>query len=193
MYGLLFYNTFIQNNFMFSLFGKKEFKTKIIDRVFISENAKNNALLTLAREDESPLFVTWFQESYDQLTGLLKSNNLNSEVFLARQMASHHAQDGAVIFFEHYPIATTEDELLMRIQVHKAVFYSSLDEPLFKQFGGDRIVEMMHKMGIQENEAIEHSLISNAIRNAQEKINEQIVVEQQAASQMDWFSKNLVK
>ncbi len=178
---------------MFSLFGRKETKTKIIDRVFISVKAKNNALVDLLQTDKGLVVITWYEESYDVLTQLIKGNQLNADIFFAREIALHHIQNKDVIFYEHYPIASKEKDILTKLQVKEAIFYTSLDEPLFQQFGGEKIIGLMQKMGMQENEAIEHSMISNAIRNAQEKIAEKLVVEHYAASQSEWFSKNLLK
>jgi preprotein translocase subunit SecA len=46
-------------------------------------------------------------------------------------------------------------------------------------------------MGMKEDEAIEHALITSSIKNAQEKINSKVSFDQTAHSQADWFSKNL--
>lgn len=178
---------------MFSLFGKKEAKTKIVDRVFISVKAKNNALIDLLQKHEDFVFITWFEESYNVLNELIKLKQLNTDVFSAREIASHHIQNKNVIFYEHYPIASKEKDTFTNLQVKEAIFYSSLDEPLFQQFGGEKIIGLMQRMGMQENEAIEHPLISNAIKNAQEKIAEKVIVEHHAGSQAEWFSKNLLK
>ncbi len=69
---------------MFSLFGRKETKTKIIDRVFISVKAKNNALVDLLQTDKGLVVITWYEESYDVLTQLIKGNQLNADIFFAR-------------------------------------------------------------------------------------------------------------
>jgi preprotein translocase subunit SecA len=82
---------------------------------------------------------------------------------------------------------------LEKLQLKQAIFYSALDEPLFKFFGGDRISSMIEKLGLSENEAIEHQMISTAIKNAQEKISKQVVIDYSAQSQAGWFSKNIVK
>ena len=37
-------------------------------------------------------------------------------------------------------------------------------------FAGDRVVAMMRAMGLQENEAIEHKMVSRSIENAQRKV-----------------------
>ena len=49
-------------------------------------------------------------------------------------------------------------------------FYLSLEDNLMRIFGTDRMTGMMRKLGIQEDEAIEHRLVSKAIENAQNKV-----------------------
>ena len=49
-------------------------------------------------------------------------------------------------------------------------FYLSLEDDLLRIFGGERIVSLMNRIGMEEGEPIEHSLISNAIERAQKKI-----------------------
>lgn len=49
-------------------------------------------------------------------------------------------------------------------------FYLSLEDDLLRIFGGERITNIMNRLGIDEGEPIEHALISRAIENAQSKV-----------------------
>ena len=49
-------------------------------------------------------------------------------------------------------------------------FFLSLEDDLMRIFAGDRVVGMMRAMGLQENEAIEHKMVSRSIENAQRKV-----------------------
>jgi len=49
-------------------------------------------------------------------------------------------------------------------------FYLSLEDDLLRVFGSDRIAGIMEKLGMEEDEPIEHSMISRAIENAQRKV-----------------------
>jgi len=51
-----------------------------------------------------------------------------------------------------------------------AVFYCSLDDDLFKIFGGERISKILDGLGMEEDESIEHSFITKAIINAQRMV-----------------------
>ena len=49
-------------------------------------------------------------------------------------------------------------------------FYLSLEDDLLRIFGAERISSVMDRIGIEENQPIEHGLISKAIKNAQKKV-----------------------
>ncbi len=53
-----------------------------------------------------------------------------------------------------------------------SVFYVSLEDDLMRMFGSERIAAVMDKMGFEEGEMIEHSMISNSIERAQKKVEE---------------------
>jgi len=49
-------------------------------------------------------------------------------------------------------------------------FFLSLEDDLLRIFGSERISSVMERLGIQEDEPIEHNLITRAIENAQKKV-----------------------
>ncbi|MCF9047305.1 preprotein translocase subunit SecA [Acinetobacter nectaris] len=49
-------------------------------------------------------------------------------------------------------------------------FYLSLEDDLMRIFAGDRVIGMMRAMGLKEDEAIEHKMVSRSIENAQRKV-----------------------
>ena len=83
-----------------------------------------------------------------------------------------------------FSAATTEEDILLLTR------QATLDEPLYKHFGADRIIDLVQKLGMKENEAIEHSMVSSSIKKAQKKIEKNVVFEQTAHSQSDWLQKN---
>jgi preprotein translocase subunit SecA len=52
----------------------------------------------------------------------------------------------------------------------KSKFFLSLEDDLMRIFGSDRIKGIMVKLGMKDDEPIEHSMISNAIAKAQKKV-----------------------
>ncbi len=51
-------------------------------------------------------------------------------------------------------------------------FFVSLEDNLMRLFGSDRIARLMDRMGLEEGEVIQHSMISNSIERAQKKVEE---------------------
>ncbi|MCL2420537.1 MAG: preprotein translocase subunit SecA, partial [Defluviitaleaceae bacterium] len=49
-------------------------------------------------------------------------------------------------------------------------FYVSLEDDLMRLFGGDRVTKMMETFGMDEDDEIEHNMLSKAIENAQKKV-----------------------
>jgi preprotein translocase, SecA subunit len=49
-------------------------------------------------------------------------------------------------------------------------FYLSLEDDLLRIFGSDRLRSIMDKLGMEDDEPIEHSMVSRAIENAQRKV-----------------------
>ena len=53
-----------------------------------------------------------------------------------------------------------------------SVFFVSLEDELMRLFGSEKIAGLMDKMGFEEGEMIEHSMISSSIERAQKKVEE---------------------
>ena len=51
-------------------------------------------------------------------------------------------------------------------------FFVSLEDDLMRLFGSERIAKMMDRMGLEEGEVIQHSMISKSIERAQKKVEE---------------------
>ncbi|MCI4671100.1 MAG: preprotein translocase subunit SecA [Bacteroidia bacterium] len=51
-------------------------------------------------------------------------------------------------------------------------FYVSLEDDLMRLFGTERISRIMDRMGLEEGEVIQHSMITRSISNAQKKVEE---------------------
>ncbi|MBL7733032.1 MAG: hypothetical protein JNM88_17815 [Chitinophagaceae bacterium] len=177
---------------MFNIFKSKPAPTRVTDKVTIDEKAKWQALFKLWQENKNTVFIFWFNESLEEAAAYFSSQTTEPVQLLTyREAAGPQAGGKIPIFAEHYPLRSKENELYEKMNLKGVQVYSSLKEPLFLQFGGERIVELMKKLGIKEDEVLEHAMISNAIKNAQEKIAKKISYEQSAQSQDDWFKRNL--
>ncbi|MEO6718912.1 MAG: hypothetical protein ABIN67_01060 [Ferruginibacter sp.] len=182
---------------LFNLFGKKrEANTEkiFIDKVYISAAAKMQACLDMAKEDPATVFIAWFSDTAAKYKALFSANGIaENKIIEARYLHTSQIQNHLPVFLEHFPLHAKEMEVAEKFPENKILVLSSLDEPLFAYFGGEKIISTMKAMGVKENEAVEHPLISKSILKAQEKIAKKVTIEQPANSQQDWFDRNLKK
>lgn len=174
---------------MFGLFKKKEPSINIINKVWMNENAKWNACLQLLAENPNLQFVAWFEDTRKKLNELLEQHNHQHKVIIYRQTIG--SQKLNYIFVEHYLLYSKEIELFKQLELNEVTILNSLDEPLFIQFGGERIAPLLQKMGLQADEVIEHNMITLSIKRAQEKIAAAVLIENAANNQADWLLKNM--
>lgn len=55
----------------------------------------------------------------------------------------------------------------------ESIFYVSLEDNLMRLFGSDRVISVMDKLGHEEGDVIEHSMVTRSIERAQKKVEEQ--------------------
>jgi len=172
--------------------GKKKEEIIIADVVYMHTAAKWHACLEAYKKDTTTVFIAWFEETQQQVQGFFEQQNvIAADVILYRQAVMHYVKTRQLIFVEHFPLREKEDTLYSSLNFKEAKILSSLEDPLFEYFGGSRIIEVMKKMGLQENEAIQHPMVTMALKNAQKKLAKKILIEQPARSQAEWFKRNV--
>ena len=55
----------------------------------------------------------------------------------------------------------------------ESVFFVSLEDELMRLFGSDRVISVMDRLGHEEGDVIEHSMITKSIERAQKKVEDQ--------------------
>jgi hypothetical protein len=178
---------------MFNLFKKKEPSLKITDKIWMTSASKLKSIAEEMKKNNALVFICWFDETFHQLESHFTGDTTGSiRLLRSREAVTAHLPGTTIIFAEHYPLREKEITLFQKLGLQEVQIWSALDEPLFKHFGGDRIIQLMKQMGMKEDQAMEHTMISDAIRNAQQKIEKKVQVEQSAHSQKDWIEKNLI-
>jgi hypothetical protein len=177
---------------MFNLFKKKEGSVKVIDKIWMTQEAKWNGILELWKKDPELIIITWFDATLRHLETLFAQETTSPvSLFAAKEVHSSHIAGRKIIFAEHHPMRKKEQDAFTQWHLTEAIVHSAMDEPLFKAFGGEKIVGMMKQMGMKDDSMIEHKMISKAIENAQEKIEKKVVTESMASSQQEWIERNL--
>jgi hypothetical protein len=170
----------------------KEANIRVNDLVWTGSTAKWKGLIGLSKNNVETTFIFWFDDSLREAEDFLRELEITG-LDLVTVREAHHItlQNRNIIFAEHYPIRKKEQEIFQSLHLTEVTVLSSLDEALFKKFGANNITELLRKLGLDENESIQHGFITGAIKHAQEKIESSITVDLSARSQSEWFENNL--
>jgi hypothetical protein len=172
---------------MFGFFRQKK-PYKVVDKVWISKQAKWNACAKMLALNPGSLFIAWFPDTQREMKTVLGET---APVYLVDQLGSIPMQGKMLMFAEHYPLSRKEEVLFETLGLKEIPVLSGLDEPIFIQFGGERMIEMMKRFGMDDNEPVGHSMITKSIVNAQRKLEQRVKAEQTARSQEEWFDLNV--
>jgi len=173
---------------MFDLFKKSSKGVKILDKVWLSQRAKWNACEQMVKLDPSMLLVAWFEETFQEITN---NPGLSRNAVKADNVSYDKTVGRMVVFAEHYPLASVEENVFVKLQLKEVPVLSSLEEPFFMQFGGQGTIDMIKKLTSNEDEIIGHSLVTKSIRRAQESIAAKSGTDYPATSSKEWFTLNL--
>ena len=176
---------------MFGLFSSRTPDVTVIDKVWMHKEAKYKACYQMIQIEPAYQLVAWFRQTQIELNTFIQQQGGNEKVYLSSDANKLIEVSKIPVFVEHYPLASKEQALFASLGLKEVYIFSALDEPLFLQFGGERITSLMEKLGMLPYEEVSHNLISRSIWNAQKKIAKKIRSEQQADAQDAWFRINL--
>ncbi len=173
---------------MFSLFSKGG--PDVTDKVWMSMAAMQAGIAQWLADNANGVVAFWFREDR---AALLKSlpENLAGRVLLTDTLTAEALKGKQLLVAGHYPLQSAEAAFAEGVGLKKMLVFSALDSPLFKRFGGDKIIEVAQGMGMKEDEGIEHFLVSSAIKKTQGKIADKVSSEMLAQSEEEWMRLNL--
>jgi hypothetical protein len=177
-----------------ALFGGKDKSAtaNLRDKVLITRAGKEKVITGLVQANPATRLVYWFRETGQHYRQLLESAGLPTQgVIDARTIRVDESSAAQIVFIERYPMAAKEVETLANWPDQTYPAYSSLDEPLFLHFGSERIAGVMKSLGMKDDEAVEHGMISQSLARGQEKIANQVSFDQGANSQSEWMRKHI--
>jgi hypothetical protein len=191
---------------MFSFFKKKDQLQRQNDLVYISRAVADEMLVKYLEKNVSQQAVVllyFFDETLKRLQHRIPAMTMLKAEKLMNDLASRSAVKAKpapmLVFAEHYPLSSTEDAVLAEIgnifgeeaANVKVQFYTALDEPMMKIFGADKIIDLVKKMGMKDDEAIAHTMVTKSIHNAQEKLNSKVTAEIRCNSAEEWMKVNV--
>jgi len=74
----------------------------------------------------------------------------------------------------------------------RIIFHTALTDGFLAHFGGEKLMGLLKQLGHDEDTYLSHSMVSAAIRRAQEKIEKQVNQEMRIWSEEEWFKYNIV-
>ena len=180
-----------------------------------------NQVSVIRENGQSVLLLSHFESTLASLAALFESKGITHErfsslnpaelctstpgrVWFASARAFHVATEISstapasafeIIVAEHHPMHSRDQQLVdaaanLPCKVG-LTFYFSLDDPVLKHFGSDRIKALFERLGIDKNDCISHHLINTAMRTAQQKIEKEVGKDVPTHSATDWFKYNL--
>lgn len=173
---------------MFSFFKNKNNSKNTIDRVFATQKEKFTSLAELARKEPKTVFITWFEKTNEELKSFFANENIEASIITDREASVRSMSQ--VVFVEHYPLYEREKNLFDTIP-GDCIVYTALDESFMRHFLQQDFVNLLQRMGMKENEYLEHNMITKSIQKAQQKLATQIISERLAHSQEEWMQKNV--
>ncbi|MBC7849744.1 MAG: hypothetical protein H7Y31_08410 [Chitinophagaceae bacterium] len=175
---------------LFNLFSRAEPTPTITDFIWMTRAAKHRGAIDLIKKHPTTIVAAWFNQTINEFQQDATTVIPGFTVRNMRQLVSPMVSNKTVIVLEHYPLRKKELAVWQQWKAERIFVLSSLEDPLFQFFGGDKIVDLMRKMGMQENESVEHALVSKALVNAQQKLDKTTINESTANSQEEWFTRN---
>jgi preprotein translocase subunit SecA len=190
------------------------------DRVWATSDRKMQAIVDMVKSEERIVVAAHFSESLERIHMLLEGSGakeVRSSMDILRWMQGDFPKVGLmlipnVISISVSPPQTEMPELLIAVcERHPSwiaeeqfmkwlepfhgymTYFESLDSPLFRVFGVERIKTLLGALGMSESEAIEHKMVSNALENAQKKIAAKAAGSGPARSAEEWFQNYFPK
>lgn len=179
------------------------------DHIWMTTDAKFAGLAREAEdrsrsESAAILLVAHFQDVLvhlnklaEELHGRVSVTAVPAEQLQADIAAGQNLDESTtidIIVGERHPLPSVDDrleefaeELPCRCRFSHHV---SLDDPIMNIFAGEPIKELLRKLGMSENEAIESKMVSRRIRAAQQKIEGRSFSDARAESAATWFELN---
>lgn len=167
-----------------------------VDRVWRDLAARDGALVREAHAADVAL-IAFFEGTAVHVGALLARGGEPPPVLLAHELGRLRSPR-AILVAERHPLPTENRALLLRLEELAPgvvpTFFSALDEPLMRAFGGARVTALLDSLGLEPDEPIEHAMVQNALANARRKVAERLGSgpPARARSMEEWFTRNAI-
>ena len=155
---------------LFNLFKKKEKGPVIEDKIWMNKTSKLKGCADMVRKKPSLILIAWLEQTKEEVQNYLsQEHGLSPTIELAGMLIPSRMSGKEMCFLEHHPLFSKEQTLLNTLKCEKMLFLNSLEDAVFYHSKPERIMELMQRMGMKEDELIEHAMVSKSISRAQQK------------------------
>ncbi|MHB8901071.1 MAG: hypothetical protein ACYC6Y_20170 [Thermoguttaceae bacterium] len=185
---------------------------EVEDFIWLTKAAKSSGIIRAIIErlagTESPtvlLAVAHFDGCLADVRQLLESYGIDdSRVFALRADHLPSVEDSlmtleasdrvAMVVAERHPLPQRDRALVEFARQSRCRFriehHLSLEDPLLKRFAGEWTRNVLVRLGMTEDEAIQSSMVTRRVRAAQKKIDQCVMRDVDAESAEAWFERN---
>jgi len=166
----------------------------ISDKIWATAEGKYRGLIAAMHHEPDAFVVAWFPDSKQEIEQWLKKNigALPFKINLITELTAQKVAERILVVLERYPSGSMEKQQFDRLNVSTVIVLSSLDDVFLKVCGGDSIKSVMKLMGAEQDEVIEHSMITSSIEAMQKRIEEKMISDVAANSAGEWFEQNKI-
>ena len=161
------------------------------DLTWQNQEAKLRGSIMFLRDNKVNLCVAWFEETQRVFQEAFNRGvPKGPDIVLAKTLFPYSLDNKNVLFLEHYPLFSKEENLLGKAKPAKTWFVNSLNDPAMVLFKGN-IDQLLERLGMKPDECLEHSMISASIVRAQKKLEKEVFTDYSAKSGDDWVRQFL--
>ncbi|MEQ1733444.1 MAG: preprotein translocase subunit SecA [Bacteroidia bacterium] len=146
--------------------------SELLSRMLKQRNIKHNVLNAKLHQKEAEIVASAGQTG--AVTIATNMAGRGTDIKLANEVKD--AGGLAIIGTERHDSRRVDRQLRGRAgrqgDPGSSRFFVSLEDDLMRMFGSERISKIMDRMGLEEGEVIEHSMVTNSIERAQKKVEE---------------------
>ncbi|MEK6478659.1 preprotein translocase subunit SecA [Catalinimonas sp. 4WD22] len=146
--------------------------SEILSRMLKMRNVKHNVLNAKQHQREAEIVA----EAGQSGTVTIATNMAGRGTDIKLSPESKQAGGLAIIGTERHESRRVDRQLRGRSgrqgDPGSSQFFVSLEDNLMRLFGSDRIAKLMDRMGLEEGEVIQHSMVTSSIERAQKKVEE---------------------
>ncbi|MDF9798186.1 preprotein translocase subunit SecA [Catalinimonas alkaloidigena] len=146
--------------------------SEILSRMLKMRNVKHNVLNAKQHQREAEIVA----EAGQPGTVTIATNMAGRGTDIKLSPESKQAGGLAIIGTERHESRRVDRQLRGRAgrqgDPGSSQFFVSLEDNLMRLFGSDRIAKLMDRMGLEEGEVIQHSMVTSSIERAQKKVEE---------------------